>query len=143
MARRFFFVCLGILCLVCAYQLGADRARADWDLTVPGQVVGGGPTNLGVWYTAAGEAWGIRVVGPQQYEWVRADGFDLPVPASEVKFLSSVENAGFIQVLTNDDVAYVLNWVAGEQWVEVGPFPGGPVPLRGDSWGGVKDRYRE
>lgn len=29
MAKRFFYVCLGILCLACAYHLGANNASAQ------------------------------------------------------------------------------------------------------------------
>ena len=35
MARKFFYVSLGILCLTAAYQLGAERARADWNAEDP------------------------------------------------------------------------------------------------------------
>ena len=37
MAKKFACVSFGILCLVAAYQLGAERASADWNSTVVGQ----------------------------------------------------------------------------------------------------------
>ena len=135
MARRFFFVCLGILCLVCAYQLGADRARADWDANAPGEIVGGGQR---LWFTRDGEAWRLLETS---MTWERQDpALDLPVPASEVKFMDNVSGAG-IFMITTEDVA----WFAGGAgpWEQIGPFPGAPVPLKTDSWGKVKDRYRE
>jgi hypothetical protein len=36
MTKRFFYLSLGLLCLVAAYQLGAERARADRNGNGPG-----------------------------------------------------------------------------------------------------------
>jgi hypothetical protein len=36
MAKRFFYLSLGLLCLVAAYQMGAERARADRNGNGPG-----------------------------------------------------------------------------------------------------------
>jgi hypothetical protein len=128
MARRFFYISLGILCLVAAYQLGAERARADWDQESPGVIWG----QSGRWFvTASGEAW----EGSYVHEWQRHPEFDLPIPATEVKFY-----AGRSILLTKDEVLWEQD--PGGQWVEVGPFPGGPVTSPSGSWGKVKESYR-
>jgi hypothetical protein len=78
MAKRFAYVSFGILCLVAAYQLGAERASADWDPN--GQIVGVLAHNT-VW-TTSGEAWKFFTL-PQG--WTRQEENDLPVPASEIR----------------------------------------------------------
>ncbi len=36
MARRFAYISFGILCLTAAYQVGAERAGAEWDASLAG-----------------------------------------------------------------------------------------------------------
>jgi hypothetical protein len=137
MTKRILYLSLSLLCLVAAYQLGADRARAEWDGNAPGQILGGAFAAGGPWiaFTSDGEAWSVTpAVG-----WTRYQDLDLPVSASEVKFLDS--NGEVFVLITADDVAW--EYVMGVGWFELGPFPGGPVPLKAESWGKVKDRYRE
>ena len=120
MAKRFAYVSFGILCLVAAYQLGAERATADWDLTSPGQIVGAsGPADAV--YTADGTAW---FVDPEQ-GWIKVSDFeplwdlDLPVPAEDVKFL------GDKVLITKSEDAWLFQW-GPDAWVHAGPFPGTP-----------------
>jgi hypothetical protein len=129
MTKRLFYLSLSLLCLVAAYQLGADRAGATWDPNVGGEIVGGWAY---WWYTTSGEAWSAT----PENGWERDAQFDLPVPASQVKFIQGGH------LLTIDDVAW-SNYGDGAGWRYVGPFPGGPVPLETDSWGKVKERYRD
>jgi hypothetical protein len=130
MTKRILYLSLSLLCLVCAYQLGADRARAEWDPTLSGVVVGG---TSGYWYSASGEAWWPSFEG-----WVRQEPYDLPVSAADVKFLSNEGNQLFL--ITRDDIGWRLY---DSVWTCIGPFPGSPVPLQSDSWGKIKDRYRD
>jgi hypothetical protein len=137
MTKRLFYLSLSLLCLVAAYQLGADRAMAEWDNGAPGQLLGGAFADGGPWvaFTAEGEAWSVTpAVG-----WTRYQDLDLPVSATEVKFLDS--NGDIFVLITTDDVAW--EYVTGMGWFELGAFPGGPVPLKTDSWGKAKDRYRD
>jgi hypothetical protein len=140
MTKRLFYLSLSLLCLVSAYQLGADRAMAEWDANAIGAIIGlttNGPSGDGLVYTSAGEAWALR----SNAAWVReswVEVYDLPVLASEVKFIDDAH--GIIYLITTSDEGWVLN---GSTWVSAGPFPGGPVPLQSDSWGKVKDRYRD
>jgi len=126
MTKRIFYLSLSLLCLVCAYQLGADRARADWDTGLPGQVIG---LDYKIAWAADGSCWSVEFTG-----WERHDVGDLPVPVGDVKLLS--DNT----LITNSDVAYRHGEGA---WHYVGPFPGGPVPLQSESWGKVKGRYHD
>jgi hypothetical protein len=56
MARRFFFVSLGILALSLVYQIGTERGRAGWDPSVSGLVVGTTEDGYAVW-NRLGEAY--------------------------------------------------------------------------------------
>jgi hypothetical protein len=130
MTKRLFYVSLSLLCLVGAYQLGADRARAEWDDSVLGSVVGGFSDGWNsTWYAASGEAWSLNNQG-----WERVVESDLPVPASEVKFMDERT------IITASDEGWLL---VSNTWQNFGPFPGGPVPLQAESWGKVKDRCRD
>ena len=131
MAKRFMYVSVGVLFLVAAYQLGVERARADWDISVSGQIVGG---DHYFWYTASGEAWYVDGSG-----WSRASGGDLPLPGTDVKFL--YRDYSTANLVTHDDVAWF--WEASQGWTNMGPFPGGPVALDEESWGSVKAKHRK
>jgi hypothetical protein len=146
MARRFFYTSLGLLCLIAAYQLGAGGARADWSPNVAGQIIGGdmSAANQSRWYTASGEAWKLSSSGWERGEWETR--IDLPVPASQVKFLAGEPaSIGFgIHLITMDDVAWTIFTVgpSNGEWQELGPLPAAPVAVEGESVGGVKGRYR-
>jgi hypothetical protein len=57
MARNFFFVSFGLLCVVASYQLGADTARADWDRSLAGSVTGAQYDHV---FDSDGHAWTIN-----------------------------------------------------------------------------------
>ena len=146
MARKFFLVSLGILALAIAYNLGAERARADWDATAPGQIIGGGMNNVNDsrWYTATGEAWTLDRHGWERGEWEART--DLPVPANQVKFLNFEGGSGGfgVHLITVDDVGWTIHTAhpTHGEWTEVGPFPGGPVTVDPQSFGKTKGSYR-
>ena len=129
MAKRFFFICAGVLMLAIAYQFGVDSARADWDTSVPGAIVGG---DHFYWYTSAGDAWSVSQSG-----WTRSSEGDLPVPSSEVKFLFRDCCSG--SLVTYDDVAWY--WES-QVWTNLGAFPGGPIGTKPSSFGSIKGAYR-
>jgi hypothetical protein len=134
MAKRFFYVCLGLLCLISAYQLGAGAARGEWNGSASGKIIGG---LHDIWYDTGGEAWQVTTAG-----WTRAAEWNLPVPAAEVKFFSSVGPG--VLLITVDDIAWLRHPGLGlDVWISVGPFPGDPVPAYSDSWAKIKSRYCE
>jgi hypothetical protein len=137
MSKRFFYISLGILCLVAAYQLGVERARAEWDVGAPGQIIGGAFTQDGPWVaiTSSGEAWSVApAVG-----WIRRADIDPPVAASHVKFLDS-NGEVFILITTVDDVWEFVDNDLG--WFEIDSFPGGPISAENESWGRMKEGFR-
>jgi hypothetical protein len=79
-------------------------------------------------YTGSGEAWGFSYTGWER-DWPQND---LPVPVGEVKLV------GKDHLVTVDDVG----WYFTSGWIEVGPFPGGPVSQEARSWGSTKGRFR-
>jgi hypothetical protein len=117
MAKSFFYVSLALLCFAAAYQLGAERAAADWTPRVSGQIVGGDvfTRNSGsLWFSRSGEAWRLRSNG-----WLRMPSQDLPEGLiHEVKFLLGDDSE--IHLITTSDVGFV--W-SPEGWFEVGPLP--------------------
>jgi hypothetical protein len=132
MAKRFFYVCLGILCLVITYHVGADRARGEWNPS-GGWVIG--VAFPYVWNTN-GEAWEHH----STYGWRTRPEVDLPVPVDQVAILSEVTPGNAMLVTVTDEVWRLRNDTI--YWSCLGS-PCGPVPLQADSWGKVKDRYRD
>ncbi|MFN0150505.1 MAG: hypothetical protein ACKVU1_07330 [bacterium] len=138
LARRFFYVSLGILALSIAYHLGVNRAEAEWNQNASGQIVGfvgdGGGGGLAI--TSSGEAWRVEpTVG-----WTRTPGGDLPqeILASEVAFFDGSASGGYVIVTSSDEV-----WVNyGSPWRSVGALPGGTNATEATSWGKLKGSFR-
>ena len=137
MAKRFAYVSFGILCLVASYQLGVERAKADWDHSGTGAIVGG---DFRTYFGAAGDAWRIN---HSTASWDRTEEFDLPFPASEVKFYSQASwDGGVLFLVTKDDEAWFKLPSPQYAWEYVGLLPGTPVSLQSQSLGGTKSKYR-
>jgi len=139
LARRFFYVSLGILALAVAYHLGATRATAEWNHSVPGEIVGFASRG-GICYafSQSGQAWGLD----SPSGWTREPTVDLPVPVSDVKFcVGSTIN---LFIVTNSDEVWSQDWANG--WVSMPAFPGGSTgvsapTLEPTTWGKLKGEY--
>lgn len=134
MAKRFFYVCMGLLALVAAAGVGFGGARA--------QV--GGPT----YFAGAGGA-SAAVVGRTILVITNQGPNPIPlpepVPGSADIASVLVYNPGHYPpsttvVLTNGDVYNRDGPTA--TWVLVGTYGGSPIPTRSESWGQLKARYR-
>lgn len=134
MARRFFFVSAGIFLLAGAYHLGVRTARADWDLSSAGDLVGFATPGFGEAHvvTREGKMW--QVTYHEWTQWTDPEA-DLPVPTAMVKFF------GPGVLITKDEVAWVYAGT-GIGWISKGPFPGSPVPVDGRSFGSIKAQHR-
>ncbi len=140
MARKFFFVCAGLLCLAIAYDVGVKNATAQTGLVDGAHVENDGPS---LDLTAA--------IGRQFYRW-RWDivsgqitpgpvtVFAAPIPGTaQVVSTFSDYYGRFVAVLGNGDTYYVDD---GSSWKLAGNFAGSPTPAQKASWGHVKARYR-
>ena len=127
--KRFAYAAIGILALTLAHEIGARGARADVDPGNPGPVLLGGQYA----WSASGECWAATGGDGQ---WTRSPPRDLPIPAQDV---AMVEEAGpyVIVVAQAGDV-----WRFENDWLEMQPFPAGPVSIEPRSWGSVKGDYR-
>lgn len=131
LAKRFFYVSMGILALMVAYHLGAVKATASFS---SGQIVG-------LWgyhaHTEAGDAWALY-----PSTWSRDPAYDLPVPVSDVKFIGGDRDGGAWLVTRSDE-----GWVRYDAgWQSLGSFPGGPTsvpPMSPVSWGEVKGQFAD
>ena len=130
MARKFFFVCAGFLCLVISYQLGYRNAHAQSD----------GLLSVGVLDTQWSNGF-ATVVGRTL---IRASGSPLqfgpplpPIPGTAS--IIAVKGADPIAMLSNGDV---WRWDNGGSWVLMGNMIGGATSSHSQSWGAAKVRYR-
>jgi hypothetical protein len=133
MAKRFFYVCAGILALAVAGGIGFNSARAQI----------GGP----LYFAGVGGA-SAAVVGRTLLVLTNSmpspTSFPVPVPGTSEIVSVLVYNAGYMPpattvVLANGDTYHWSGAVAA--WELVGSFSG-PTPSRSTSWGELKARYR-
>ena len=120
MARKFFYVCAGMLMLALAYHLGASTAGAQvsqFRVLDP---------NL-MYVETGGQIYALTAQG-----WVVPSSFP-PVPMSSLL-------AGHGPYITTGGTGW---WLDGYQnvWNSF-PLPGSPTPAMHESWGHVKARYR-
>ena len=137
MARRFFYVSLGILALALAYNLGASRTEAQSS----GTTVVLGLAGDVVW-DGSGQAWEIQSAS----QWDRVPEWDVPVPAAEVLFIQT-RGSGFIGFFADLGTANGEVWgfnsnSPAPHWTYRGQVPGSPVPVEGSSFGAIKGSYK-
>ena len=129
MAKRFMYVCLGILALAVAFHLGAQYGRADTivDHATEGIVA------LDQTYVllANGEVWEICGI-PR--DWYRKADKDPPIPVSEIKFWAPTS------LVTISNEMWYRTDAAG--WVNFGSPPGG-VLTQSATWGAIKAQFSE
>ena len=134
-AKRFFYVCAGLLCLALAYHLGATKAGAQSSVTIEG-------ANAGY-----GSGWATGVVG-RTFHFKRHNSSEAggtvpdPVPGtSPVIATASASGAGGAQwvMLENGDV---YSYLTDAPWVYYGNLLGGSTPAQQETWGAMKSRHR-
>ena len=135
-AKRFFYVCAGLLCLALVYHLGAMNASAQ----------AGGPFVVGSFdpdsdplvIDSAGQMW---MMGRANNPGVRVGPVPLPKSGTVLEATCSVVAGSFDgYVLYADGDAYMFNRT---QWIFLGNVVGGPTPSTRETWGTVKSRYRQ
>jgi hypothetical protein len=133
MAKRFFYVCLGVLALAVAGSIGFSSARAQI----------GGP----LYFAGVGGA-SAAVVGRTLLVLTNSGPsptpFPVPVPGTSAIVSVLVYNAGYMPpattvVLANGDVYHWSGAVPA--WALVGSYSGA-TPSRSTSWSELKSRYR-
>ena len=135
MARRFFYICAGMLMLALSYGLGSRQAAAQ----VGGQVSVGEIDH----YHEFGM---VAVVGRILYQaTVRGPisnvSASAPVPGSSP--IVAVESQGPAAMLANGDVYAGTGNVPCTSWTYIGNMliGGTPTPALHESWGQLKSRY--
>jgi len=125
-ARSFFFVCLGILCIVAAYHFGATSAKAQASSQY--RVVG--------WHSDGGMyvAVGSSLYYLAQGSWAVEHGpsGSLPVPTDQIAWYNGS------RIMTTAGEGWSYGGYSG--WLNAGPPPG-VTAASGASWGQVKARY--
>ena len=131
MAKRFMYVCLGILALAVAFHLGAQYGHADYvhhhDTVIIGMTLGGD------YLLDNGELW----------TWNSSQGLQLHVdtdllassgvPVSQIKFIES----GDTFITTNDELWH-YDYLG---WHNCGSPPAGPVATEPTTWSRIKAEF--
>ena len=127
MAKKFMYVCLGILALAVAYHLGAQSGEASYlDHSMTGVVAADGNFIL----LDNGEVWDRT---PSQDDWMPHPHLAPPVPLADIKFWGP----GAI-VTQADDL-----WMYDDgQWVNFGAPPGYSL-TNPTTWSRIKAEFGE
>ena len=131
MARRFFYVCVGMFLLALSYHLGSTRAQAQ---------SGGFLEAAAVRWTGAGI--GVRasgVIGRTFYLMLDNGAQTVasqPIPGAQP--IIATEPSGQVVMLADGQ----LLEYNGAGWNPLGNLLPGPVPALHESWGKLKARYR-
>lgn len=126
--KKFFYACLGILCLALTFHFGATSAQGQGTLGV--RCIGSFMSNPvfvtsnGVWVLWASNGW-------MPYSATALP----PLVVSEDQIVTLTDN----YLVTTSGEGYMVR--AG-QWQSLGYIPGGPTQVRQQSWGQLKTQYR-
>jgi hypothetical protein len=128
MAKKFFYVCAGLLCLALSFQFGAQSAVGQSTPVIEAVDCGSGTVSAivnGVWEQVDPTTGAIRQSAP------------VPVAGQVIATGSSY---GVI-VYENGDI---YQWGGGPiaGWTRTGNLVSGPTPAKAESFGSVKARYR-
>jgi hypothetical protein len=132
MARKFMYVCFGILALVVAFHMGARYGNASIvDHSATGVIASTGQTML----LDTGEVWRWE---SDVYGWQHHSYLDPPIPVSQIKFWTSG-----ILLSTSDDL-----WVYDQpshpsEWHNYGRPGTGGVSTQSTTWGEIKAEFGE
>ena len=130
MAKRFFYISLGILALTIAYNLGAGTANAGnaGDPFPIGNMVA---VHEGQILSEDGAIWACDASG----SWFHAGA--VPIPTSDVAHYTP-----YIVVSRTGDV-YRSPMTNNDDWILTDPFPGsGGTATEKSSWGDIKKEFR-
>jgi len=130
MARRFFFICAGLLCLAIAFQFGAVSGHAQTGVAVEGASIESVQDNTFPRATGCVSRF---------FYWIGDNGatHQLPVPVP-----------GRERIVATDPYETVLlengDWLKfdGMAWVLIGNLTGGATATHSETWGRLKARYR-
>ena len=134
LAKRFLYVCAGLLCLAVAFHLGAVSGHAQTGSTIDGAAIAWCQSGGGVSCGASLRATGVvdRIF---HYLWDNGTVATFPVPVPGTGRIIATDGLAGAVILENGDV-FEFN---GTGWTLLG---GGPTATHAESWGKLKARYR-
>ena len=132
MAKRFFYVCGGILMLTFAYHLGASSARAQASGTVDAAIM----------FTYPVVNSSAAVVGRTFYYQSYVTGPPLPGTGKAVAIGQDNPPVGtsFTVMLENGEMYHLAS--DHSAWTDYGNAIGPPLPVQATSFGALKVKYR-
>jgi hypothetical protein len=131
MAKRFMFVCFGILALAVAYQFGATRASAQLSGTI---------TAAGFGVCSNTGNCGFAIVGRRIYGTMNPITTD-PVPGTDpIIAVGTGGQAGAQVMLANGDVYFTEPGF--HTWGLIYNVLGSPTSAKATTWGALKTHYR-
>jgi hypothetical protein len=129
MAKKFMYVCFGVLALMVAFHIGAEYGKASIvDHSMPGIIASHREGSLFAVLMEDGQVWGF-----DGSEWNLSDD-PPPVAPTEIKFWH-----GTYFVTYNDELWHIPP-TGG--WTNHGSPPTGPTVVQPTTWGAMKVMYK-
>lgn len=131
MAKKFMYICIGIMALAVTFHIGAEYGKASIvDHTMSGVVAAakGGGSSYGL-LLDSGEVWYYNILTDT---WTQ--DASVPVTLSEIKFWHS---AWFVTY--SDEIWQRSDGV----YSRIGAPPTGPTPTQPTTWGKIKAEWGE
>jgi hypothetical protein len=141
-AKRFFYICAGILCLALAYQLGAVTALGQGGNTLIAAALPAGGAGSPVLYgLASNGALYNKVICCDTW---RYSGMTFPISGRVVDFEvdpgTAINPNPTYYVFTEEGNVFACTALSGCSQENV--FTG-PTPATHETWGEIKSKYRE
>lgn len=133
MAKKFMYVCIGIMALAVTFHIGAEYGKASIvDHSMTGIVAEGFHPSFGYCVLLDNsEVWRALSTSPG---WGHLTEYDLPIPVTQVKFWPAPTH-----FYTVDNEFW---YKEGSEWVNYGAPPGG-VATQPTTWGKIKAEWGE
>jgi hypothetical protein len=131
LAKRFFYVCAGMLCLAIVFHLGQVTAHAQGGALVEGASIESFQLNTLPRATACVNRF---------YRWMGESGGApnvAPVPVPGTSPIIATDPYGTVMLANGDWLKFT-----GTDWVVIGNLADSPTPAQQASLGSVKARYR-
>jgi len=127
MKDRLLYLTIGLLVGIVVMQWTMPTGQASG--VHPGTGIISLDDNLPYCLDENGVVWWLLPMDP----WTAPGaGYDPPVLVSQIKFWNRW------YVITTDNIAWHSN---GNNWTNLGPWPGGPVQSKSETWGRIKGKY--
>jgi hypothetical protein len=127
--KRFMYLSISVLCLSVSALIGSHIGTRSAQAQAPGPIYSdtGIVTHFAEW-----------MLDQYGQTWFIGSSWERTAPDVPSWLFNQIKSWHLTVIITQDNSAWKWN---GTEWVNLGPWPGGPVPTSPNTWGDVKGKY--